>query len=77
MSFGERKPAGIWRDSGFSLGLNRAENSPSSGKEASDEVETETETEAEAVSGLASPGNGDQSPTKNPHLVQQSRRRRS
>ena len=38
----------------------RAENSPSSGKEASDEVETETE----AVSALASPGNGDQSPTK-------------
>ena len=38
----------------------RAENSPSSGKEASDEVEAE----AEAVSALASPGNGDQSPTK-------------
>ena len=38
----------------------RAENSPSSEKEASDEVETE----AEAVSALASPGNGDQSPTK-------------
>ena len=38
----------------------RAENSPSSEKEASDEVETETE----AVSALASPGNGDQSPTK-------------
>ena len=40
----------------------RAENSPSSGKEASDEVETEAE--ADAVSNLASPGNGDQSPTK-------------
>ena len=40
----------------------RAENSPSSGKEASAEVESETE--AEAVSDLASPGNGDQSPTK-------------
>ena len=38
----------------------RAENSPSSEKEASAEVETETE----AVSALASPGNGDQSPTK-------------
>ena len=38
----------------------RAENSPSSEKEASAEVETE----AEAVSALASPGNGDQSPTK-------------
>ena len=38
----------------------RAENSPSSEKEASDEVEAE----AEAVSALASPGNGDQSPTK-------------
>ena len=40
----------------------RAENSPSSEKEASAEVETETE--ADAVSALASPGNGDQSPTK-------------
>ncbi len=38
----------------------RAENSPSSEKEASAEVETEAE--AEAVSDLASPGNGDQSP---------------
>ena len=42
----------------------RAENSPSSEKEASAEVETEAEAEAEAVSALASPGNGDQSPTK-------------
>ena len=42
----------------------RAENSPSSEKEASTEVETETETEADAVSNLASPGNGDRSPTK-------------
>ncbi len=73
MSFGERKPAGIWRDSGFSLGLNRAENSPSSGKGASAEVEAE----AESVSDLVSQRNGNQSPTKNPHLVQQSRRRRS
>ena len=40
----------------------RAENSPSSEKEASAEVEPEAE--AEAVSALASPGNGDQSPTK-------------
>ncbi len=40
----------------------RAENSPSSEKEASAEVETEAE--GEAVSDLASPGNGDQSPTK-------------
>jgi hypothetical protein len=38
----------------------RAANSPSSGKEASDEVEAEADT----VSNLASPGNGDQSPTK-------------
>ncbi len=46
----------------------RAANSPSSGKEAAAEVETRAE--AEAVSALASPGNGDQSPTKNFHLVQ-------
>ena len=38
----------------------RAENSPSSGKEASAEVETEA-AEAVAVSGPASPGNGDHS----------------
>ena len=40
----------------------RNESAPSPEKGVLEEVETETE--AEAVSDLASPGNGDQSPTK-------------